>query len=109
MDKKFADFFEPRDEDMKEALIFCAHKTIPEYVYYMHDTTIAHMIKKEDELDKFFNDHPLDALEDEIFGYSQKLIDNLEYWEEYEICDAVLFHRNWLIEQLNTIKEKYDL
>jgi hypothetical protein len=42
----------------------------------------------------------------EIETYSNTIIKELEDWEEYEVCDAVLFHQNFLLKELDKILKK---
>ena len=98
---KISDYFDNHDAWLKEAFIFCAHKDLNDYAQYMYDATVLSMMRETTEPYRVLNEFSA-----EIETYSNTIIKELEDWEEYEVCDAVLFHQNFLLKELDKILKK---
>ena len=98
---KISDYFDNHDAWLKEAFIFCAHKDLNDYTQYMYDCTVLSMMRETTEPYRVLNEFSA-----EIETYSNTIIKELEDWEEYEVCDAVLFHQNFLLKELDKILKK---
>lgn len=98
---KISDYFDNHEAWLKEAFIFCAHKDLNDYTQYMYDATVLSMLRETSEPNRVMHE-----LRDEIETYSNTIIKELEDWEEYEVCDAVLFHQNFLLTEFDKILKK---
>ena len=98
---KISDYFDNHEAWLKEAFIFCAHKDLNDYAQYMYDDTVLSMLRETSEPYRVMHE-----FRDEIETYSNTIIKELEDWEEYEVCDAVLIHQNFLLKELSKIIKK---
>lgn len=98
---KTSDYFSAHEEYMKEAFIFCAHKDINDYARYGYDASLVSIMNSSTEPYRI-----LEEFEGEFYQYANYLIKNLEEWEEYEICDAVLYHRDYLVNQIHKLRKR---
>lgn len=98
---KISDYFDNHEAWLKEAFIFCAHKDLNDYAQYMYDATVLSMLRETSEPYRTMQEFSA-----EIETYSNTIIKELEGWEEYEVCDAVLIHQNFLLKQLSKIIKK---
>ena len=99
--RRYSDFFDPQQRHIKEALIFLNHKNVNMWCRYTYDIGIIALTNETTEPYRRLEEIEMDLLE-----YTDWLIKELEGWEEYEICDGILIHRDRFVKHLHDIAER---
>lgn len=99
--RRHSDYFDPHMTLTQECMIFLNHKSVNEWCRYTFDMGIIGLTN--DTTEPF---RVLDELEQDILAYTNWMIKELEGWEEYEMCDAVMMHRDRFIDHLKDIADR---
>ena len=93
-----SDFFQPFNDLMTEAHIFCNHRTAKDWFYYYTNRTITNVLMDvEDQLAE------LEWIEEHMWGYVQTLTKALEGYERYEMCKRVTDQANLLGQEISNM------
>ena len=96
--KMQSDFFEPYNDLMTEANIFCNHNTAKDWFYYFSNRTITDVLVHVD--DRIME---LEWIEEHLSVYTYELLTALEGYERYEMCKRVNEQRYKFRQELQTM------
>ena len=95
-----SDFFTPMQDTINMANRWCRFESVRDCVLYFTNMTLSDMVASEEDR--------LEALLwnwDQLDDTYEFMIDQLEYWEQYELCHKVKLKHQQFEQELKKIAE----
>ena len=99
--KHLADFFDPHQDLILEAEIFCMHSDSKDWFYYTYGMTIREALEPAK-----YKAAELEQIRKAMTTYADRVLEQLEGYEEYEWCTEVKRQTKKIYHELYELEQK---
>lgn len=100
---RHTDYFNPMESLIKEAKLFCRHTTAQAWFDYTSDFETMRQVINESKDPLIECDHITDYMK----GYATRLMQDLEGYEQYELCQQIQDQMNLFEAQMVRVTDFY--